>query len=131
MYRWLDHTAEIELRIEAESEPRIFAEALTAIAELIGEELAGEPEQRDLELQAADGATLLAEWLQELVFLAEAEDFVAERVLELDLVDGLQLRAAVRGRRGRPRHLVKAVTYHGLSLERTESGWRASVVLDV
>jgi SHS2 domain-containing protein len=37
----------------------------------------------------------------------------------------------VRGRRGEPSALVKAVTRHGLAFERRETGWRARVVLDV
>ena len=34
-------------------------------------------------------------------------------------------------RHGRPRGLVKAVTYHGLTCEPQGEGWRATVVLDV
>lgn len=64
------------------------------------------------------------------MFLAETEDFVPERLQVLQL-DGGSLRATVAGRRDAPPHLVKAVTYHELAFERTDAGWRASVVLDV
>ena len=39
--------------------------------------------------------------------------------------------AVVVGRTSEPRHLVKAVTYHGLELHRDRDGWRGNVVLDV
>ena len=130
MYRWVDHTAEIELRVEAETEDGVFADSLVAIAELTAGELAGVAVRRELSLSAVDRATLLAEWLEELVYLSESEGFVAERLVSLELGER-DLRATVEGRQGMPRYLVKAVTYHGLALERADGGWRARVVLDV
>ena len=130
MYEWVDHTAELELRLEARTREALFADALAAFAELIGDERGGEPAALEVELEARDSGTLLAEWLQELVFLADTEDFVPERVAALDLGEH-GLRATVEGRRGRPSQLVKAVTYHGLELRPAEDGWAARVVLDV
>ncbi len=130
LYEWVEHTAELELRIEAPHEPLVFVEAVAALAELIGENLGGEVQTRRVELHARDSATLLADLLEELVFLAESDDFVAERVRDLDL-EGGRLSATVEGRIGRPRHLVKAVTYHGLDLRQDGGTWHARVVLDV
>ena len=79
---------------------------------------------------AADRAALLAAWLEELVFLAETEEFVPERVAEMELAPGT-LRARVEGRHATPRHLVKSVTYHRLEVRRDATGWVARVVLDV
>jgi SHS2 domain-containing protein len=58
-------------------------------------------------------ADLLAEWLDELVYLTDAQRFVPENLVELR-IDGGLLHAVVRGRRGEPSALVKAVTRHGL-----------------
>ena len=76
------------------------------------------------------GVRLLAAFLEELVYLAETQGLVPERVAGFDL-EGTRLRATVEGRLGQPPHLVKAVTYHGLELVREGEGWRARVVLDV
>lgn len=130
MYRWVDHTSELGLEIEAATERDVYAEAAAALAELVGHDLHGETEEREVALRGTDRAALLADWLGELVFLAETEDFVAERVAALS-VDGDGLRATVEGRRGAPRHLVKAVTYHRLEFANVDGGWRARVVLDV
>ena len=35
-YRWVEHTAEVEVEIEAESEEAVFADALQALGELVG-----------------------------------------------------------------------------------------------
>jgi SHS2 domain-containing protein len=130
VYRWVEHTAEVELHLEAPTQQEVFAEALAAFAELVSREDGGARMRHDVLAEAQDAPTLLAEWLGELVFLAETEDFVPERLERLDL-DGTRLRAVVAGHRGRPAHLVKAVTYHGLEFAREGDVWRAKVVLDV
>jgi SHS2 domain-containing protein len=130
MYTWVDHTAELELHIGARSRQELFAEALTAYAELVARDEAGDEVQHEVSAEAADDAALLAEWLGELVFLAETDDFVPGRLERLELSSS-RLSAVVSGRRGRPAHLVKAVTYHGLELAQEGDVWRAKVVLDV
>jgi SHS2 domain-containing protein len=130
MYRWVEHTAEVELHLEAETREQVFAEALSAFAELVSRENEGEQAEHEVAVDAQDDATLLAEWLGELVFLAETEDFVPERLARFELADG-RLEAVVSGRRERPAHLVKAVTYHGLELGPSGGIWKAKVVLDV
>ena len=130
MFRWVEHTAELELEIEAQSEAGIFAEAVGALTELIGEG-DGEHVARDVEVEADEPAMLLVEWLGELIYLSEAEGFVPRRVASLEVDDG-RVRATVEGNTGKPRHLVKAVTLHRLSLRPDVDGrWHARVVLDV
>ena len=128
MYRWVEHTAELELAIEAGSESEVFADALAGYAELVGP-ADGPHALHEVEAEAPDRAALLAAWLEELVFLAETEAFVPERA-EIALRPG-GLHARVSGRRGDPPHIVKAVTYHDLELSPAGRGWRARVVLDV
>jgi SHS2 domain-containing protein len=130
MYRWVGHTAELELEIEAQSEAEVFAEALAAFAELVGGRR-GRTATRQVDVQADDHALLLVEWLSELIYLSEVEDFVPGRITSLELGDG-RLRATVAGHLGNPRHVVKAVTLHRLELRGDDRvGWRARVVLDV
>ena len=130
MFRWAEHTAELELQIEASSEAAVFEEALIAFAELLGDG-GGDPMTRELEVEAEESSMLLVEWLSELVYLSEAEQFVPAQIASLELSDG-RLRATLEGHRGEPRHLVKAVTLHRLALWQDEAaGWHARVVLDV
>lgn len=131
MYRWIEHTAELELSIEAETEAAIFEEALAAFKELVANEDRGESKRHEIELDEEGMDELLADWLDELVYLADVDDFVPERVTRLEL-EGGRLRATVQGHRGKPSALVKAVTRHRLLLEPAgENGWRARMVLDV
>jgi SHS2 domain-containing protein len=130
MYRWVEHTAEIELRIDAPTQEALLAGALDAFEELVGGDPSGEPARHEIVVRSGDPAIRLVEWLEELVFLAETEDFVPERLRSVEIGDG-ELRAEVEGRSGHPSQLVKAVTYHGLSVEERADGWHARVVLDV
>jgi SHS2 domain-containing protein len=128
-YRWVDHTAEVELEIEAADEHEVLQDATRALAELLGVEAPGD-ERRSVNVDAADQPALLAAWIEELAFLAESEGFVATRVLDLDLGPG-RVSATVAGVLGEPPPLVKAVTYHRLAFERSAHGYVGRVVLDV
>jgi len=129
-HHWLEHTAELELQLDAASETGVFREALEALGEVIGDRAFGKAVSREIVVAASDRAALLVGWLDELVFLAETEDLVADAVERLEL-DGDTLTATVRAHRGQPRHLVKGATYHDLVFERAGGGFTATVVLDV
>jgi SHS2 domain-containing protein len=133
VYRWVDHTAELELRVEAPTEEGVFREALEALGELLQEhsdQTSGQHAVHEVNASAPDRPTLLAEWLNELVFLAETKGFVPDRLEEL-AISGDELEAAVSGRHADPPHLVKAVTYHRLEMRQRDGAWHATVVLDV
>jgi len=135
VYRWVDHTAELELELEAATEHGVFEEALAALGGLLAER-AGEEETGDelarygVSASAPDRAALLAEWLNELAYLAESEGFIPSRAERLELT-GNALEATVVGRRASPSSLVKAVTYHRLGIWEEDETWRARVILDV
>lgn len=130
MFRWLEHTAELGLEIEAPSREAVFEEALAAFAELVGG-ADGPLMTREVEVEADEPGLLLVEWLSELLYLADAEQFVPERIASFELGNG-GLRATIEGRRGEPRQLLKAVTLHRLEFREDDTvGWRAHVVLDV
>jgi SHS2 domain-containing protein len=130
MYEWGEHVGELELHVTAPDEAGVFAEALRAFGELLGGEDRGPVEQFEIAARGDDRAVLFAAWLEELAFLAETEGLVPEALDELALgADGV--RALVRGYRGAPPHLVKAVTYHRLAYGRAGAGWQARALLDV
>jgi SHS2 domain-containing protein len=140
VYRWVEHTAELELELDAATERGVLADALRALEELLeggqgrpGDRV-GEPcsqlERRALRAAARDRPALLAAWLEELLFLSESEGFIPVEIEDLSLgADWLS--AIVAGRIGESRPLVKAVTYHRLRFEPAEGRYRGRVVFDV
>ena len=128
MYRFVEHTAELEIELEADSPEGVFDDARRAFVELAGAGT-GDVVERRISLEASDLPALLAAWVDELVFLADTEGFVAESA-ELSLT-GSSVTGVVRGRRGEPRPLVKGVTLHRLRLTGKDGLWRGRIVLDV
>ena len=131
-HRWIEHTAELQLELHARSEAAIFSQAVLALRELLEDDgpVTGDRAERSVEVEATDRGALLAEWLAELVFLAETEGLVPDEARDL-VVGEDSVTAIVVGRTCEPRHLVKAVTYHDLRFGPVPDGWRAQVVLDV
>ena len=136
MYRWVEHTSELELEISATTEDGVLSESIRAMVELMAGEDAVEPpaseagELRVIRVEAPDRPRLLAELLGEIAFLAETERFVPVDLERLGVTEG-RVEATIRGRVGDPPHLVKAVTYHRLAFEPDGAGYRATAVLDV
>jgi len=129
-YEVAEHGGELEVELRSTSEQGLFEAALEMFRELVSTGERGEAAEHAIELAETDRALLLVDWLNELVFLADADLFVPTRLVSLDL-DGESLRASVAGERGHVRQLVKAVTLNSLELDREKGGWHARVVLDV
>jgi SHS2 domain-containing protein len=131
VYRWLEHTSEAELWLEDESPEAVLGEAAIALGDLLDQHAGGEPVNHRVRLAAPNLPSLLAEWLAELVYLAENDGFMPERVVEMKLA-GSSIDALVGGQRTAPRSLGKEVTRRRLDFARDDGGdWRARVVLDV
>ena len=136
MYEIFEHTADLGLRVEAPDLAGLFAEAGRGLASMMVANLdAVQSRQvRELEIAGADPDYLFFDWLTELLYI-----FDTDRVLlvEFDLqIDEHGLKAACRGEELDPaRHLldheVKAITYHGLFVERQGNGWEAEVIVDI
>jgi SHS2 domain-containing protein len=129
MHEWESHTGEAQLHIVADSEEEVFGEAVDALGRLVELDPGGESARRQISVQAPDRASLLVEFLGELVFLADTAGFVGDRA-EIRL-EGDRLEARIDGRLTRVDPLVKAATYHDLRFERSGEVWDARVVLDV
>jgi SHS2 domain-containing protein len=129
-HRWVDHTGELEVELEATSQAGVFEAGFEAMRELMSGEATQLRIEVPVELAGGDRAALVADWLAELAFLGESHKLIPDRLDRLELRnDGL--RAMVQGWEGATPHLVKGATYHRLCFEPAGVGWRARVVLDV
>jgi SHS2 domain-containing protein len=86
---------------------------------------------RSIQVPSSDRAALLVDWLNELIFLADidrwvAMDFSVDRVTDTEIVaraSGVTLEWAPSR--------VKAATFHGLRVQDVPGGLEADVILDV
>ena len=129
----IDHASEVRLRIRAASMSELLAEAGRALAEvqLSGSGSAPAPKWRNIEVSASDRAALLAEWLNELIFLGETEAWVPVQ-FEVARVTDTSARVRASGMLlDRVSGLVKAATLHGLRVDEVPGGLEGEVILDV
>lgn len=136
MFETFDHTADIGLRVTAATLEELFVEAARGLTSLLVDDFDDvRPEVGETVRIAGDEADyLLFDWLNELLFRFETRGLLF-REFEVHLEAG-GLTANIRGEfcdrsRHRLAHEVKAITYHGLSIEQTDFGWRAELILDI
>ncbi|HEX2449973.1 MAG TPA: archease [Gemmatimonadales bacterium] len=129
----IDHISELRLRLRAGSLAGLLAEAGHALAELQlrGAEQTAPAGSKRLQVTAPDRDRLLVDWLNELIYLAEAERWVATE-FEIERVTTQSLEVRASGVEvPLPRGLVKAATMHGLRVHDVDGRVEAEVILDV
>lgn len=140
-YRYLEHIATADAAFEAfgATLEELFVSAADAVMNTMVEELAsiGCKENVAFETEHTELDLLLYNFLSELVFLKDARCLLL-RVKSVDIIEQngkYTAKVAAFGERIDPKKHpllvdVKAVTLHRFSLEKTDTGWQAVVILD-
>jgi SHS2 domain-containing protein len=133
----LEHTADIGFAARADTPGELFRESARALISIaVDTESVMPRETWRLEVTGHDHPSLLVNFLEEILYLFDTNQFAPRDCEVHALDDGLHLRGQLIGeRREAARHpwrlIVKAVTYHGLEAAFHDDGWRARVFLDV
>jgi len=136
MYEIFEHTADLGMRVQAESREALFAEAARGFCAMLvtNPDAVRAERQIDFQVKGADLDYLLLDWLNELLFAFESQDLL---LCEFDVqLDEQGLTAQAQGETIDPArhqldHEVKAITYHGLKVEQTGDHWQAEVIVDI
>ncbi|MBN1946268.1 MAG: archease [Bradymonadales bacterium] len=123
-YEWLEHTADIKIRLHGARETDLYESAALAMTEIIAEGLDGEEIDRSFTICRPTPEERLVELLRELLFC-----FDVHRLLPVAVkahLHGDQLQVATRCLTFDPNHHVglreiKAITYHELKVEREKA----------
>jgi len=131
----VNHTADVGIIAYGADMSQAFANAATALFSLITELTdVEEALHRDIELTAPDIESLLVEWLNELIYLFDAERIIFKRFDIINL-NSTQLKARSYGERvDSSKHKlktgVKAATYHMLKVDKA-NGCKVQVLFDI
>lgn len=130
---FVEHPGEVRLRLSGRSLGELAAVGGRALAELesAGRLDDGAGEWRQVAVSGRDAAALLVNWLNELIYLAEAERWIG---VDFRLVNASETRLAMRVRGVTvdvAPTAVKAATLHGLHVTNVPGGVTADIVLDV
>lgn len=136
MYEIFEHTADIGIRVQAETLDQLFADAARGLFSVMLEnpETVRPADEFSFDVHADDIEELLHDWLAELLFTFHAQRIV---LCEFHIrLDPPELTASARGEPIDPtRHQVdaevKAITWHGLKVRHNSDGWLAEVIVDI
>jgi len=122
-YLEISHTADWALKVWAPDLPGLFEQAACGMFALLQIKLQpGGRYECPLDLEAEDMEGLLVSFLSELLYLTEQEGLgfdAFELVIEDDHLSGCITGAPVESQRKE----IKAVTYHNLSIQKTDLGF--------
>ena len=131
----LDHTADVGIIAYGADIKQAFANAARGLFSLVIQlDDVQEALHRDIRVSASDEESLLVEWLNELIYLFDAENIIFKR-FEITHLDNTLLTASSYGEKvDMARHKlktgVKAATYHMLKVEK-DDGCRVQVLFDI
>jgi SHS2 domain-containing protein len=131
-FEQLDHTADLALRIHGQDMRELYVNAAYAMFYHLAAVDEVRPSLRDqVCVEGADPESLLVNWLNELLYLHETQGriYCAFDILALS---PQRLQATAYGAESHAAHtIIKAATYHDLSIRHTDQGYVASIVFDV
>lgn len=137
-YEFIDHTADIGVRVFGNTLEEIFINAVSALSALLVERASGEEKEKPVSLEAETSEDLLVAWLNELIFLFFTSSFLCQHCeVKLTDEDNLKrLKGVFKGididlKRTTMKVEVKAATYHNLHIIQDERGYSVTVIFDI
>jgi SHS2 domain-containing protein len=133
---YIDHTGDAGILLRAENLRQLFERAawgmfsvLTNVAEI------RLVEETRIQVEANDLPALMLAWLSELNYRHVTEHRLFGK-FEVSVISDQMVFAEVSGETINPdRHTIfteiKAVTFHGLRLEKSDNGWEAQIIFDL
>ena len=134
-YEQIDISGDVGLRISGQSLEELFENAAEGLFELITDQTKiSEKEIREIHVVADNSESLLVQWLNELIFLFDTYNLVGKSFSVS--IHGNSLKAEISAGIFDPaisesRLLIKAATYHNISLKQVNSIWRAEIIFDI
>ncbi|MDD5459948.1 MAG: archease [Phycisphaerae bacterium] len=137
-YKYFDHTADIGVEVTGRTSKELFVNAAWAVFDIMIENKADRKtvkRQIKITVEGADISALLINFLRELLYLFNGEQFITGRCEIIKFTDK-KLQARLTGELfNSQKHLIKteikAVTYSGVKVEKIKAGWKARIIFDV
>jgi SHS2 domain-containing protein len=135
-YEHLDISGDAGVRARGETLEEVFKEAALGMYSLITDiEKVESRSDIKVELESNSSEGLLVGWLNEMIFRFDTVGFVGNNVV-VEEFGYNHIAATVEGEgfdpgRHESRLLIKAATYHGLKVEKSDGMWQAEVIFDI
>ncbi len=133
-FKFLEHTADIKFQAFGKSAEEAFENSASALKESIcGKIRIKEGKEKKIEIEGRDFESMLYMFLEEILYLLDAEDFLIEKVKEIK-INGFKLKAVLTGDKAsnyKFTNNVKAVTYNEMFVKHEKGKWIVQIVIDV
>lgn len=136
LFKVIDHTADIGIIAYGVDIEQLFSSAAYALFSLIVEpESITERLHSYIRVTAENSENLLVAWLNELIYLFDAEHLLFNR-FQIENLNNHRLTAICYGEsidplKHRLKRYVKAATFHTLKIDSCASGYKAQVIFDI
>jgi SHS2 domain-containing protein len=143
---FLEHTADIKFQAFGKNAEKVFENSALALKESIcGKIKVEEKIKKSINIKRKDFEALLYGFLEEILFILDAENFLIAKVSKIKIDNKLNLKATIIGNKASEYEFtnnVKAVTYNEMFVRKEMEEnpkdknkkieiWKAQVVLDV
>lgn len=135
-YKLFDHTADLGMEFFGKNAKELFLSAAAGLFDVITDlENVATHEKVSIKVNGLDREDLLVNWLRELLYFHQAKHMLFRKFmigsLGEDFIEGYAEGEFYDEKKHVIKKEIKAVTYHDIAIEETESGWMARVVFDL
>ncbi len=135
-YEFIDHTGDLGIRVFGDTRGALFAYAAEALFEILTDPgKIRKKASREISLEAQDSEELMVTWLNEFIYLFDAEQLLFKEC-EIHSVDETRIHASAIGESyQQERHpiktTIKGATYHQIRVYHEGGIWKAQVIFDL
>jgi len=135
-YKFLSHTADVKFQAEGKTIEQAFSQAAGALKESICRDIkVKEKQKKEISVKGNDLEGLLYNFLEEFLFLLDAEDFLLAKIKDIKIdKQNFKLNATIVGDKAsnyKFTNHVKAITYNEMFVKKQKNKWIVQVVVDV
>jgi SHS2 domain-containing protein len=133
-YKFLEHTADVKFQSFGKNAEEAFENSALALKETICRKIkVKENEERKIKIKGKDFESMLYKFLEEILYLLEAENFLISRIKKIK-IEGFGLNAVISGDRASSYKFTnnaKAITYNEMYVKHEKNKWKIQAVIDV
>ncbi len=133
-FEYFEHTADIKFQASGKTIEKAFEQAAMALKQVIAEDVKVKDKiNKEIKAKGKDKKALLYNFLEEFLYLLDAEDFLFSKVTNIKIKDNT-LKANISGDKASNYKFtndVKAITYNSMFIKKEKDKYVVQVVLDV
>jgi SHS2 domain-containing protein len=136
VYKFLEHTADIKIQVKEKNIEMAFISSALALKQVIAENVDIKPLlTKKIKIKGTDLSNLLYNFLEELLFLLDSEQFILSEVINFKFdKQKFIIFAEISGDKSKKYRIsndVKAITYHEMKIVERKNQVIIEFVLDV